>query len=925
MPSRATRTLLRSPARIAVAAAITGTLSLAGATFSAAGPVGAAPASPSGASNTFVPTAGPMSVARAGQTATLLPDGRVLVVGGASAAADLYDPSTGTFSATASMSTVRPGATATLLPDGKVLVAGGCCHGSSNLSSAELYDTSTGTWSATGSMVHPRSYQTAMLLPDGQVLVAGGACNGTAYGCDSGSSLVNQISAELYDPATGTWSATGSMHAGRDLATATLLKNGKVLVAGGFNNCDDSFCSDLAESELYDPATRTWTRTGNLPTPVEQQTATLLENGFVLVAGGLNEGGFGRGGVSAGAALYDPATGTWTATSPMPAGHYGQAANLLKNGWVLVEGGQSATAEIYEPARGVWVQPGALSTPRTGASATVLGDGDVLVAGGNGPNGLPQSTAEIYVTGPGPLVRVMPGSLGFVTEVVGSTGNPQAYTVTNEGTASLQVSGVAVSGSDPSDFSAANTCTASPLIPGASCSVTTRFAPTSTGKRTAEVAVADNAPLSPQGAAVSGYGSGPNSFAPTGSMAIARNGDTATLLEDGEVLIAGGQRGPGARPLSESELYDPATGVFTATGSLATGRANATATLLPDGDVLVAGGKGANSVNLSSAELFDPTTDTWSATTPMNGEGYYLTSTLLPTGNVLVDGLGFGETAEVYDPMAQTWTDTAPTSVSSFLGTATLLPDGQVLVAGGGNASAALYDPATNTWTATGSMHVARQDPTATLLPSGQVLVVGGVPPGGGNPLTSAELYDPSTGVWSVTGSLSIGRDGATATLLPDGVVMVSGGCIGSCGPATTTTELYSDGFFSFGPSMTQRRDAATATLLANGDVLMAGGGTSYCCAVTATAEIYTSPHATVTPGSGPAGTAVTITGTGFYAGEVVKVSDDVVGIGRATTNSAGTFDLSTTIPATAPVGANTIRVAGQRSFATALATFTVS
>jgi hypothetical protein len=259
------------------------------------------------------------------------------------------------------------------------------------------------------------------------------------------------------------------------------------------------------------------------------------------------------------------------------------------------------------------------------------------------------------------------------------------------------------------------------------------------------------------------------------------------------------------------------------------------------------------------------------------------------------------------------------------LGTATLLSDGQVLVAGGGTAAAVLYDPATNAWTATGSMNVARQDPVAALLPNGNVLVAGGVPPGGGTALTSAELYDPTTGAWKVTGSLSTGRDGATATLLPNGEVMVAGGCTGSCGPGTATTELYSDGFFSFGPSMTQHRDGATATPLNNGDILMAGGGTSYCCAVTATAEIFTVPNATVTPSSGPAGTALTITGTGFYAGEVVRVSDDSTNIVRATTNATGTFDLSATIPATAQAGANTIRATGKTSFATAQATFTVT
>src|ERR1700722_8058601 len=182
--------------------------------------------------NTWAPTAKPMSLARSGQTATLLPDGDVLIVGGSSASAELYDPATRKFAPTGSMSVARPGATATLLPDGQVLVAGGCCRSGSNFASAELYDPTSGTWSPTGSMIDARSYQTAPLLSDGEVLVAGGACNGSGNNCDSGSSLVNQRTAELYDPSTGTWTLTGSMSEGRDLATATLLQNGKVLVAG---------------------------------------------------------------------------------------------------------------------------------------------------------------------------------------------------------------------------------------------------------------------------------------------------------------------------------------------------------------------------------------------------------------------------------------------------------------------------------------------------------------------------------------------------------------------------------------------------------------------------------------------------------------------------------------------------------------------
>jgi N-acetylneuraminic acid mutarotase len=880
--------------------------------------------------NTWTPTAGPMSVARSGQTATLLPNGKVLIVGGSSAAADLYDPATGTFTPTGSMSMARPGATATLLKNGQVLVAGGCCNGNKNLASAELYNPATGKWTTTGSMVHPRSLQTATLLPNGQVLVAGGACNGTAYGCDTGSFWAAQASAELYNPATGKWTATASMPAGRDMATATLLPNGQVLATGGLNNCDDTFCTDLKEADLYNPATGKWTRTGSMHSPREQHTATLLPNGQVLTAGGFNEGGFSSGGgAEASAELYNPATGTWTKTASMPITRYGHTATLLKNGWVLVTGGQTASATIFEPSHGLWVSPGSMSTARTGHTATLLGNGHVLVTGGTGPDGKPQATAEVFLAGPGPLVQVTPTSLSFGSQQVGSTGSAHSYTVTNEGSTALTITGLAVSGANPGDFAATSDCTKAPLGPGASCTVSARFAPTATGLRQAQVGVSDNAPLSPQGAAVSGFGAGPNVFAPTGAMKAGRDLATATLLPSGKVLIAGGEQSSSEGipiPLSEAELYNPATGTFTPTGSLITPRYWATAALLPDGQVLVTGGKGANFANLSSAELYDPATGKWTATGSMNSAGYGITSTLLHSGKVLVTDLGFSNDAELYDPATGKWTDTGPMVSSHGFGTATLLNNGQVLATGGSTATE-LYNPAANDWTATGSMNVARQYPTATLLPDGQVLDAGGITPDGGGPtLASAELYNPATGKWAKTGSMSTGRYGATATLLPDGKVIVAGGCAACTGTNLASTEIYSNGFWSPGPSMSVTRYDQTATLLANGNLLIAGGGVQYCCSVTAGADLLTPALATVSPTHGPAGQAITVSGSGFFAGEQIRVTLDATTLlGRVTTAVNGSFVLHTKIPAGTAAGQHTIDAAGQKSGAGASVTFTVT
>jgi N-acetylneuraminic acid mutarotase len=182
---------------------------------------------PSATAATWTAT-GSMPNSHVNHTATLLPDGRVLMVGaydsdGAPASAELYDPSTGSWKATGDMTRGRAEHTATLLLDGRVLVAGGGDSGTARTNTAELYDPSTGSWTATGDMTEARSGHTATLLPDGRVLVAGaGGDNGVA-----------SATAELYDPRTGTWTATANMMERHSYHTSTLLPDGTVLVAGG--------------------------------------------------------------------------------------------------------------------------------------------------------------------------------------------------------------------------------------------------------------------------------------------------------------------------------------------------------------------------------------------------------------------------------------------------------------------------------------------------------------------------------------------------------------------------------------------------------------------------------------------------------------------------------------------------------------------
>lgn len=330
---------------------------------------------------------GNMASARGSHTATLLNNGKVLVAGGADAngnaiaTAELYDPSTGTFSATGSMITARAHFAATLLSSGNVLVTGGLDPSGNSLATAEIYDPSTGTFSATtGVMKFVHASHTATLLNTGMVLVAGWG-NATA---------------ELFDPATGTFAATGSMVTARVSHTATLLSNGQVLVTGGIQGSGTA-TTVLAEAELYDPVKGTFSATaGVLTTAREWHTASLLSDGKVLVTGGLDS----TGKAIATAELYDPTNQSFTLTKgSMETARAFQTATSLKDGTVLVTGGSDgtsslATAELYDPNTGVFSPTGNMANARQSHMATLLQDGTVLVTGGT--NGAALAGAELY-------------------------------------------------------------------------------------------------------------------------------------------------------------------------------------------------------------------------------------------------------------------------------------------------------------------------------------------------------------------------------------------------------------------------------------------------------------------------------------------------------------------------------------------------
>lgn len=327
------------------------------------------------------------------------------------------------------------------------------------------------------------------------------------------------------------------------------------------------------------------------------------------------------------------------------------------------------------------------------------------------------------------------------------------------------------------------------------------------------------------------------SWTATGSMTVARSGHTATLLDNGKVLIAGG-----INPVLQNrstELYDPDTGLFTATGSMAAEKYSFTATRLTNGKVLVAGGIGSGFFAVASAELYDPDTGLFTGTGSMTVARSTHRAILLPNGKVLITG---GATAELYDPDTELFTATGSMATARTSHAAMLLNNGKVLVAGGTGAgvSAELYDPDTGLFTATGDMVVGRYGAASTLLPDGKVLITGGQGsqlPYLGLMLVSAEVYDPDTGQFTAVADMAYSRTGFIAVLLPNGKVLVAGGFNGIS--VTTNAELFdpSTGHWSGTGSLLEAKWGAPGVLLPSGDVLISGG--SPYNTSTITAELY--------------------------------------------------------------------------------------
>jgi len=652
----------------------------------------------------------------ASHTSTALADGRVLIAGGLvsstplptrTAAARLFDPVAGSFSSTGSMNSIRERHRAVRLADGRVLVT--ATYFAYN--NAEVWSPSTGTFAGTASNLGTARYlHTTTLLADGRVLVAGGN-NGTA--AISG--------AEIFDPITGQFFATGTMGTARYSHTATLLPNGKVLVCGGF--------PATTTAEIYDPATASWAATGSLLNARGEHFAAVLADGRVLVGAGSNSGYLNT------AEIYDPGTGVFSATGSLLQARSLAPALRLGNGRVLVVGGDDGTAlasvEAFDPTTGAFEFVGSLATARKWHAIAPLPDGRVLVSGGGNTIGSPMASTEIF----DPQYAT---THAFVATGSASVARRRAVS-TLLGDGSVLMSGGL-------DGSGGTLATAETFDPRTRTWTATANQPT--GRTYGRAVVLGNGKalvctgLAPSGFATAVaelYDPATRTFTTTGSLTTARYYAAATRLGNGRILVSGG--GDFSSVFASCELYDQNAGTFSSTGALGAARRLHSATLLGNGRVLVAGGLNAAGTQVASAEIYDPVTATWNSTGSM--------------ANARSDHF------------------------------AILLGNGRVLVGGGGPlsplASAETFDPATGIWTSVGSMATARRAPAVALLPNGRALVVGGLLTDGTN-LTVAEVFDPATSTFSAAADMAAGRAEFGAAFLPTlGRVLVFGGATATC------------------------------------------------------------------------------------------------------------------------------------------------
>ncbi len=800
----------------------------------------------------------PLTPERTNQAASLLGSGKVLITGGLNETATLdsallYDPGAGTIAPTGTMTTPRANQTSTLLPDGDVLITGGDQNGTA-LQSAELYDPTTGLFAQTfQGMRVPRTKHTATLLPNGQVLLDGGKA------------------ADIYDPATQTFTATIGTPLNRNSHSAILLQDGTVLIIGGYI---DGIATD--EAEIYNPATQQFTVLANrMQVPRANLAAVLMPDGTVLITGG-----FSGTSPHNETEIYDPVQQTFTIDTPMLYHRSNHQALLQGDGRVVVIGGITlesgflATDEVYDPTTQMWTSYQSMIEDRAAHTATMLQSGNILVAGGVTGNQTLQS-AEI---------------LDPITHDFTSIGNMNLPR--NEHRATLLNDGTVLITAGSTDTA---TLKSSEL-----------FDPTNNSFTLLPALMID-----------------------------ARKSHTATLLQDGDVLVAGGKSGDTDQAyLKTGSVYDHVLQTFHKTAAMNSKRALHTATLLDSGEVLLVGGVATGGVSLKSAELYNPVAETFVSTGDLFLQRKRHRAALLNDGTVLVMGgdtlpnvQGGGDretdTAELYNNHTGMFSMEPNMSIARAEHEATILEDGTVLVTGGTvtPVPADLYDPSSSSFSTVGQMVDARGRHIALRLTNpawgdlvGDVLCIGGSDLGSGVfggaqvALASVEIYDPVTQQFSLFGNMTVARQNHTATELQDGRILIAGGV----GPpsVSATAELLAGPTPSPtpDPSPTPTPAPAVATLKAtsifatgvtfNGTVNPNGSDTTYHFDYGLT-DSYGSTTTTTDAGSGTVNLSVSSTVGGLTPNTLYHFRISATSV-AGTTNGAD-FTVTTLPPTPTP------------------------
>jgi hypothetical protein len=703
------------------------------------------------------------------------------------ASAELYNPSTHTFTVTGSLITPRYRHTATLLNNGMVLIVGG--YNGTYLASAELYNPSTGTFTTTGSMSTARYLHTATLLTNGTVLVAGGS-NTAPY----------LSSAELYNPATGSFGATGNLNVARYSGTATLLADGTVLIAAGSGS--PVF---LSSAELYNPASGTFVLTGNLNVARVEHVSCLMNNGMVLIAGGSGPG------ADSTAEIYNPTTGSFILTGNLRTGSVASTGTLLNNGTVLIAGGAdgpvNSTAQLYDPTAGTFSLTGSLNTARYADAATRLPNGTVLVTGGVGAAGY-LSSAELYqptsLTPPNLLSIALSPVTPFIP--IGSTGD---FVATGTFSGELVETLVSVT------WSSSNTAVATITNDSSNYGHAYALASGTTTIKACAGSICGSTTMTvlPHESVILGdRDTSPNSSSSweiySDSGAQLNRGDaltnplanhTAVRLNNGSIFVAGG-----AFNTTLWQIFSIASGqpALVSSGSLQNGRDSSFGVLLPDGNVFIGGGSVTGGDN--SWEIHTP-----SGTLVSSGSlGGFRTAgagaVLLQNGNLWISGSYYANTdACTWEIRSQNGVLVASGQYEDFcFGGAKLqvLGNGNVFIVGGSNQNSG-YEIWTQsgTFVRSGNLNYGafNSGASSVSLSGGNEMLLFGSAPLGADPNDSdpyINIYIPvagSTGGWDLLGfdansnitfetpgSLSNTRSGAKATVTSSGNIFITGGSL---------------------------------------------------------------------------------------------------------------------------------------------------